>query len=240
MIKKINNIHEIDNFKNNDLYSIRIMSLIKAYGCGYDFARFYAQFDIKGNITAIISYLDGDYTLSLSDGADNNELSQFFSMSGLLSLLSDDSFVMDRPYDSGVVMCADKRVEFDVKGAHLQRFPKLMELFNFIDYDKTDFESWYVDISHRIRHGCAAAYTLEANGETVSSGIFTSIYNNNAILSAVKTSEQSRRKGYGLALVSEMMADIPGKVYLMREKEINESFYKRLGFDNIGVWRMYK
>ena len=137
-------------------------------------------------------------------------------------------------------MVSDKKVEIPAARAEIDKYPKLMELFNFVDYDTADFESWYVDISHRIRHGCARAYTLNINGVIISSGIFSSIYNDDAVLSAVRTSEEYRGLGYGSALVSEMTGDIKGKIYLMREKELNEQFYKRLGFKNNGNWRMYK
>ena len=46
--------------------------------------------------------------------------------------------------------------------------------------------------------------------------------------------------GYGSYLVSQMLSDIKGRVFLMREKNLNEQFYIRLGFENIGKWRMYK
>ena len=115
-----------------------------------------------------------------------------------------------------------------------------MDLFNLEDYSSADFESWYVDISHRIRHGAAKAVTLNINGEIISSGIFSSIYNNDAILTAVSTQSEFRRMGYASALVSAMVCDIKGKVYLMRDKNKNEEFYKKLGFENIGYWRMYK
>ena len=108
------------------------------------------------------------------------------------------------------------------------------------DYSSVDFESWYVDVSHRIRHGAAKAVTLNINGEIISSGIFSSIYNNDAILTAVSTQSEFRRMGYASALVSAMVCDIKGKVYLMRDKNKNEEFYKKLGFENIGYWRMYK
>ena len=97
-----------------------------------------------------------------------------------------------------------------------------------------------MDISHRIRHSCANAYTLNVNGEIISSGIFSSIYNDNAVLTAVRTSPEFRHMGYGSALVSEMLGDIKGKVYLMREMNLNEQFYINLGFENVGKWRMYK
>lgn len=240
MIEKVNDISELSGFYRDDLFYVRIMSLAKAYGFSYDFAVFYRQLDSDNRITAIISKLDFDFTLCFNENADTNEISEFISVLGYSTLLCDASFNHTAPYTQGVIMVSDKKVEIPAARAEIDKYPKLMELFNFVDYDTADFESWYVDISHRIRHGCARAYTLNINGVIIASGIFSSIYNNDAVLSAVRTSEEYRGLGYGSALVSEMSGDIKGKIYLMREKELNEQFYKRLGFKNNGNWRMYK
>lgn len=240
MIERINNIDQLQNFIKKDIYFVRIMSLIKAYGCEYDFACFYRQKDDNENITAIISRLDGDFTLCCKGDADLTELEEFFTVMGFNSLLTDESVNMPCKFSEGIVMSTDKRLELPCPYGETDRFPKLMELYNYVDYDSLDFEAWYVDISHRIRHGCARAYTFNVNNEIVSSGIFSSIYNDDAILSAVQTSPLYRKMGYGSYLVSDMLSDIKGTVYLMREKDLNEQFYLRLGFKNIGKWRMYK
>lgn len=240
MIEKVNDIKQLENFIKNDIYYVRIMSLIKAYGCDYDFACFYRQSDEKKNITAIMSKLDNDWTLCFDDKADFDELKEFFCVIGYSSILSDSFFEFSDSFDEGMVMSSAKKVELPLQYAEIDRFPKLMELFNFVDYDTADFESWYVDISHRIRHSCANAYTLNVNDEIISSGIFSSIYNDAAILTAVRTSPEFRHMGYGSLLVSEMLSDIKGMVYLMREMNLNEQFYIKLGFNNTGRWRMYK
>lgn len=240
MIEKINEIQQLDGFKKDDIYYIRIMSLIKAYGCSYDFACFYRQLDENKKITAIISRLDSDLTLCFNENADISELQEFFAVIGYASLLTDCAFNFTDNFDEGIVMESVKKVEVTCPYVEIDRFPKLMELYNFVDYDALSFEAWYVDISHRIRHSCANAYTLNVNGEIISSGIFSSIYNDNAVLTAVRTSPEFRHMGYGSALVSEMLGDIKGKVYLMREMNLNEQFYINLGFENVGKWRMYK
>ena len=81
---------------------------------------------------------------------------------------------------------------------------------------------------------------MNVDGNIISSGILSSIYDDDALLTAVRTDEKFRDMGYGSFLVSYICSDVKGTVYLMRDKEINENFYKRLGFDNIGVWRMYR
>ena len=63
MIKLIDNPDEFDTFNKDDIFFIRIMSLLKAYSTEYNFALFYKQIDESENITAIISRLDNDYTV---------------------------------------------------------------------------------------------------------------------------------------------------------------------------------
>lgn len=240
MIKKIESITEFSGYNQTDIFSIRIKSLLKAYGTSYDFAMFYKQIDNDNNVTSIISKLDGDFTLSAYDNADFDELKNFFITLGYNSVLSDERLLINEEYDTGEIMSATKKTELHRSYATLDCYPKLMDLFNIDDYDSLDFESWYVDLSHRIRHGCSRAYSLNAGGEIVSSGIFSSIWENDAILTSVRTAPEFRNLGYGSVLVSEMMCDIKGTVYLMREENKNEHFYKKLGFENIGKWRMFK
>ena len=134
----------------------------------------------------------------------------------------------------------EKRIELPLENVAVDEFPKLMDLYNFIDYNSQDFKAWYVDISHRIRHGTAKAYTLIKDGTIVSSGILSSIANGCSILSAVRTENEYRNNGFGSMLVSYIINDVKGDVYLMRDDGMNESFYKRLGFKDIGKWRMYR
>lgn len=239
MIKKIENFSEITAFDNEDIYSIRILSLLKAYGTSYDFASFYKQIDDNGNITAIISRLDSDLTISYLN-ADHTELIEFIEVIGYSSCLCNGLNGYCRQCDEGMIMKTIKKAEMSITYVEIDEYPKLMDLFDFDNYESAQFESWYVDVSHRIRHNCAKAYALKVNDEIISSAIFSSIYNNNAILTSVQTQPEFRRMGYGSMLVSEMIGDIKGTVYLMREKDKNESFYKKLGFENTGIWRMYK
>lgn len=240
MIERITSKDSTEKFIKSDLFYIRIMSLIDAYGFSYDFVSFYRQISNDGKITALISKLDGDFTLCCLEDADKNEISEFFSVLGYSSVLCDDTFIMANSFNEGVVMQNTKRCEITLPYIDIDRYPKLMELFNFIDYESADFETWYVDVSHRIRHGCAAAYTLNVNGEIISSAMFSAIYGGDAILSSVQTAPAFRRMGYASALISEMAGDIAGKIYLMREENLNEEFYKKLGFKNTGKWRVYR
>ena len=239
MIEKINDLSAVEGWKSRDIFSVRILALLRAYGLSYPFAVFYVQ-KVENKITALISKLDGDYTISATNEADEEELAQFLLVAGYSSILCDSSLNLFAKYDEGIIMKSDKKMEFSLGDLTVDEFPKLMDLYNFIDYNSQDFKAWYVDISHRIRHGTAKAYTLCKDEMVISSGILSSICDNYSILSAVRTENEFRGMGYGSALVSYICSDVKGTVYLMRDEGMNEEFYKRLGFVDIGKWRMFK
>lgn len=240
MIKQIEDISQFNGYDLTDIYTVRILSLLNAYGCKYPFARFYRQVNDDRAVTAILSVLDKDITISFAENADRDELSRFVSVIGFNSVLCDETLEIDSCYECGIVMKTDKSIEIPCNYTEIDEYPHLFDLYNFIDYGEINFDSWYVDISHRIRHGAAKAFTLNMDEEIISSAIFSSIYKRNAILTGVQTKPEFRKMGYGSALVSAMCCDFNGTVYLMRENGRNESFYKKLGFENIGKWRIYK
>ena len=239
MISRINDPAEFEQWTHRDIFSVRILSLLKSYGCKYDFASYYKQ-ENDGEITAVMSKLDGDFTLSLTDNADAEELLRFFCVTGYTTITCPDTFVIGARYEEGSVMYCDKKLDYSLGNAVIDEYPKLMDLFNFVDYNSQDFKSWYVDISHRVRHNTAKAYTLCSEDVIISSGILSSIIDGYAILTAVRTEPEYRGQGYGSTLVSAICNDVSGRVYIMREAEQNEEFYKSLGFTNNGKWRIYR
>lgn len=240
MIELIENEKQFNGFDVSDIYAVRIFSLLKAYGCSYPFVRFYRQKNDFDEITAVLSVLDRDITVSFCENAEKEEICEFLSVIGYSTVLCDEKLELGSPFESGAVMKSNKTIELSMPDVEIDEYPPLFDLYNFIDYGLNNFEAWYVDINHRIRHGCAKAVTLNIDEEIISSAIFSSIYKNNAVLSGVQTNPEYRKNGCASLLVSNMCADFGGTVYLMRESGRNESFYKKLGFINTGKWRMYK
>ena len=176
MIEYQQNLDLLRQYEQTDLFSVRVLALAESYGCDYNFARFYVQRTESGQITAVLSYLDRDCTLSLTENADREELTAFFAAMGYGTLLCTADFCMDRPYREGSMMQSVRRYDVQSGMAVFDSYPKLMDLYNFIDYDSQDFESWYVDLSHRIRHGGAKALTLRMDGMILASGILSVSY----------------------------------------------------------------
>lgn len=239
MIEQIFDASKFDEWQQRDIFTVRILALLKSYGCQYQFACFYRQI-IDGKITAILSRLDNNYSLSVTDGFDNEELVHFFCITGYQTIAASDKFYISDRFEKGIIMSSTVKNEIVLQNAEIDEYPKLIDLYNFVDYENQDFKAWYVDISHRVRHHTAKAYTLNVDGAIVSSGILSSIIDGYAILSAVRTADSQREKGYGSALVNYICNDVNGEVLLVRDEHLNESFYQKLGFKNIGNWRMYK
>lgn len=239
MIEKIDFPEQLAPWTQKDLFSVRVLSLLQSYGCQYRFCSFYRQTDGE-KLTAIIAKLDGNVTIALTEDYDRDELVRFLCLIGYATILVSDVFELNPRYTEGVIMACSRKPDVVLEGAVLDEYPKLMDLFNFVDYAEQDFKAWYVDISHRVRHKTARAYTLNVNGEIVSSGILSSLFEGDAVLTAVRTREDLRRRGYGSALVKAICNDVKGTVYLMRDADRNEAFYTQAGFQNIGKWRMYQ
>lgn len=240
MIEKIVSFKQLDDFVNMDLYSVRIKSLAAAYGFGYAFATFYRQL-VNERCTAVISYLDSDAVLSFDpEFSDADELASFFAMQGFTTLLCSDDFHINHRSDSGFVMeCGNKKIKtcrYEISS--LNAFDALKKLYGFVGYAGS-FEAWYADISRRVRTGTAYACGVFDNGEMISSAVLSSVYENCAVLSGVKTRAEFRSKGIGSAVVSSICSKIKGNVYIMRERNKNEHFYSELGFKNKGKWRIY-
>lgn len=240
MIEKIDDFKQLDAFKINDLYTVRIKSLAAAYGFGYSFVSFYRQL-ISDHCTAVICYLDSDAVLSYdSECADADELLSFFTMKGFSTLLCRDDFHMDCRFDSGFVMeCGNKCIRscgYEIRS--LNSFDEFKKLYDFVGYEGS-FEAWYADISRRVRTGTSAACCVLENGKMISCAVLSSIYDNCAVLSGVQTKPEFRKKGIGSGVVSHICRQVPGTVYIMRELNKNEHFYSELGFKNNGKWRIY-
>ena len=100
-----------------------------------------------------------------------------------------------------------------------------------------EFEPFYLDLSHKLRHGGAVALTRRQEGELAGCAVVSAISRKAAVLSAVAVGEHFRRQGMGSALVRQAEACLPGKnVYVFREKEKNQEFYRKLGYSKIDTW----
>ena len=100
-----------------------------------------------------------------------------------------------------------------------------------------EFEPFYLDLSHKLRHQAALALTVPGEGGLTACAVVSSISQRGAILSALAVQKESRRQGIGSRLVRQMEGYFPGKaMYVFREKHKNQEFYRNLGYSKVDTW----
>lgn len=241
MIKLAENISELCEFKKLDVFSVRIFSLANAYGFNYDFATFWVQ-KTHRSTTAILSRLDNNVTLSFDSSSDIDELKDFLSMLSFGTLMCSDRFEINCSFESGFVMEKLKNNSFQCNNdVAIEPIP-LQDLFrlNKCSLSGVDYDAFYADMNHKIRHGALKAYGAKFQDEFVSSAALTSIFHQYSVLSFVATDKNFRNMGFASKIVDSISSDNKMKYFLIRKSNENKSFYNKLGFINTEKWRIYK
>ena len=132
-----------------------------------------------------------------------------------------------------------KKLTSDMR--NLKKVYSLLVSENDSSEDLPDFEGYFLDISHRIRHGTAEIYAiLNDNDELLSTATLLAMTDTDIVIGCVATRNDSRKKGLATSIVGFILNNqLPkGKtVWLHREKDIK--IYAKLGFEVTGEWREY-
>ena len=100
-----------------------------------------------------------------------------------------------------------------------------------------EFEPFYLDLSHKLRHGQAWTSTRRDGQGLTGCALVSAVTKGSVVLSAVAVREDCRRQGMGSALVKEAEGAFPGKtVYVFREQGKNKEFYWGLGYLRADTW----
>ena len=211
--------------------AIRILSLYESYGCNYDFLRFYKQ-EINGDITAIISVMDNNATLCLINDHDTDEIIQFLSAIGAKTVFCEKEIALEK-VEQGDIMLFNN---FEITNRSLNEV-RLKNVYDVMStyFTMPDFNAWYPDISHRIRHGGAVAVEKEYG---CAIALKSSI---GALISGICVKENSRNKGHGSVILQGLINTCgSNKIFALVEKDGPKQFYKNNGFFEIGKFATYK
>lgn len=101
------------------------------------------------------------------------------------------------------------------------------------------WEDWYVDVSHRLRHGyCRIMGVMEEN-KLAAVAMTTAECDTAAVIGGVATRPASRGRGYARHCVMNVAAALQkdGKaVWLSPKNEMAHTLYTRWGFEDAGEW----
>lgn len=100
----------------------------------------------------------------------------------------------------------------------------------------SDFEPFYLDLSHRLRHGTARCAALYDTGKMIATASAV-LGGEAALITAVAVLPGFQRRGFGKAVMRKIEAQLGARTaYVLRAAHENERFYASLGYTPCGTW----
>lgn len=226
MIKRASSPEELKGLPETGVEAQKIRSLLLSYGTKYDFCRFFTSKN------AVLAMLNGDFIISDFGEVDFEELAEFLNFSGFSEIFCSEK-----------LGCAlENYLSVERKSVNLMRFSgvarkadiKVLSPSDAFKIIKTgfdiEFEPWYLDMSHRIRHGISQLYGLCGSALAVQYNL-----NGEALISQVATLPEKRSYGNASRLISAVCGELSeSKVFALCENKLVE-FYKKNGFVHEGT-----
>lgn len=225
MIKRVHIPEDLAHLPQNGIEAQKIRALLLAYGTKYEFCRFYVSEDV------ILCETDGSFvTCEVGKPDDLSELADFFGFNGFSEIFCSDSLGNRL---SSYLKCGSQKVNLmrfcgvPVRSAETETEPPLDKVFKILSSSfDIDYEHWYVDMSHRIRHNVARARILGSSALIIQHDL-----NGEALLSQIATLPSERGRGNASQLISAVCAELCNSdVFVICEDELLP-FYRKIGFE---------
>lgn len=220
---------------------LRICALVRAYGLNVPFIRFFA--DDEGALTSIMDGICTFYCASLP----NDEWSAFLQMHSGIKIIRTDaktaSYLAGEwhvSFVSGSVMRYDnvssKRPlqESEDNGASLR---EIYGLLSAVFDSFPSFEGWYVDASHRVRHGCCHIAAEKDDGRLSSVAMTVAETEDMALIGGVATLPDDRGRGAASRCIRRLIGLLTqSNILIAPSDEYSARLYSKLGFVPWGTW----
>ncbi len=227
MIKRAYSLEDLSLLPESGVEAQKIRALLIAYGTKYDFCRFYVSESV------ILCETDGSFVLcEYTDDRDVNELAEFFTFHGFLEIFCSKKL--------GELLLRSLHCSFQkinlmrfygkaVPNEDIENSPPLDDVYKILKTTfNIEYEPWYADMSHRIRHGVSGARVLGGSALIIQHNL-----NGEALLSQIATLPEQRRLGGASRLIKAVCAELyASDVYVLCEDKLLP-FYGGLGFEKV-------
>ncbi len=228
MIKLLNNADILNPF--TDIGGVKLQSLAISYGLDKSFCTFWQQENEKSEVTAVIGKFGSAVTVS-HKVADLKELADFLAFIGFSELVCSSELAEHfLGYSAEDINCVQKPINATGKILKPPTYNEYLKMHSIFTGSNTDaisiggFEDWYVDISHRVRHGGAAAILAEH-------GCGIALLSKNAIIiNGIAVAENHRGKGYGKEILSTLENIGNAKISMAFCRDSELPFYSKCGY----------
>lgn len=237
MIKQI--FEGISERLTKSYYGRKIFAAYEAYGSGYDFCRFYACEDPDGRRGTVHIY---NSSMVIDGDVNAEDVSLLIKMTKPVNIEISGGTVLEAEGYAGRHRTLFKAVpqstdivfgDITVNGCTEECYRILAESFE----NMGKFEDWYVDISHRIRHGVSELYYC---GDTTITKNFD--IDGFVFVSHIATARYARGKGAARRLMY-CLADKferEGKDMYLFALDHRKTFYETIGFKPVAEDILYE
>lgn len=230
MIRRALTDEDLNRLPKNGIEAQKIRALLLCYGLKYDFCRFYVGEFHAG--CAFLGELNGSFVLSDCGECDFEEFADFFAFGGYGEIFCSDMAgerlaerLKCRPQRVNIMRFEGKAVPCDT-----ETDPPLDNVYSVLEtaFD-IEYEPWYLDMSHRIRHGVVQFRMLDGSVLAIQHNI-----NGEALLSQVATLPEKRGLGKARRLISAVCAELAGSIVNVICEDELLGFYRKIGFIHDG------
>ena len=183
----------------------RLKGWYEAYGSERPFLRFYTD-----GIGSFLGCLDTAAVLEAATGADTGEWGLFLAVQPELQTLRSSAetagrlTAFGRPGQTGAVLRATVSAPPSIETGPLtprEMYPLLIAAFG---ERAPAFEGWYLDVSHRLRHGGCRLWGVRCDGVPVAGAMTVAEASGGAVIGGLATVPDYRNRGYAGACVAAL------------------------------------
>ena len=223
----------------DDPFYTRILSLYESYGEGLDFVAFWTQ-ENEGGITSAISRFEDKFSLWLTGDSDLDEVAAFIRFQNAGSCLYNAAFSPGFPDDlpciEGQVLeyiAEDYISDIEIYEPDFKALYDLLKACESPVFIVPEYLLFLSELTHRKNRGKLHLAATAADGMPASSVMTVSETGNAAILGAVATRPDCRRRGFSRELVRTLATKLRRegrRVFVLSATDHNTRFYEHSGF----------
>lgn len=217
-------------------FACRIFSQLLAYGTGERFLEHWVQLE-DNKPRAVISRMDGNITIFCENV--NDELLEFIEAVGYNTVFADKE-LFPQYWSGEVLMKFVRKPETEISD-NIDFTPTIREIYSVLErcrgegFEIPDFDSFYPDMSHRVRHNLSRILAYRLDGQAIACCMTSAETNNCAIISGVACLPEYRGKGYASRLIAKIAESLGKRDIFVFCREELVGFYSRLGFSSIDI-----
>lgn len=212
----------------------RINAYYRAYGTGYDFCTFY-EGDTSDNMLAL--YYGGELYVHCNENGDLQSIITFSEMLGAKAVMSDiklseESETLYIMTSGQMPAVCNNRLKAEFTEDYRTVFEILKSGFSLSDYQ---FDEWYADTCHRVRHGISRLIVMYYGSEPAATATVLFDDDKSCFLSHIAVRRDMQKNGIGTALLSCTANLLDNrKITLICKKNV-QRFYINCGFTATGT-----